>query len=194
MTAPPFGAAPWQQGAALERRSKLMRQFVLSDSPVLMRFYAKIRVDPETGCWEWTGSQCGPVRATGRYGQMCVGGRNVRAHRLAYELFVGPIPDGLTIDHLCRNTLCANPIHLEPVPMEENLRRGQHHGGGGWWRYQTHCKRGHLFDDKNTYSDPAGARRCRICQANYQRQYRRERRRAFCDGAQGQSCAVESGR
>lgn len=71
-------------------------------------------------CWEWTGA----ISSTG-YGHMSLGGRMVAAHRIAHELFKGPIPEGLVIDHICRNRRCANPDHLEAVTNEENLRRGR---------------------------------------------------------------------
>lgn len=70
-------------------------------------------------CWEWTG-----VINHAGYGTLLVKGRRKQAHRYTYERLVGPIPDGLVIDHLCRNTRCVNPEHLEPVPHPENVRRG----------------------------------------------------------------------
>ncbi len=77
------------------------------------------------GCWDWQG-----LRVRG-YGVMhcTVNSRKttIRAHRYAYELIVGPIPEGLTIDHLCRNPACVNPAHLEPVTIAENLRRHWRH-------------------------------------------------------------------
>jgi len=87
------------------------------------RFWAKIRV-LEDGCWEWMGS-----RIKGGYGHFGVGSRTdgsrklVLAHRLCYETLIGPIPDGLESDHLCRNRACVNPTHIEPVTRSENLRR-----------------------------------------------------------------------
>ena len=76
---------------------------------------------PKDSCWNWTGPQ------EREYGILWDGERNHRAHRWAYEHFVGPIPEGLEIDHLCFNTLCVNPKHLEPVTHEENLKRMHAH-------------------------------------------------------------------
>lgn len=82
-----------------------------------VRFWAQ--VDKTQTCWLWTGSGT----PTG-YGQIGVNGRKQYVHRYAYELLVGPIPEGLTIDHLCRNPPCVNPSHMEPVTQAENTRRG----------------------------------------------------------------------
>lgn len=83
----------------------------------LPRLLSRIAVHPN-GCWLWTG-----CRSNG-YGQIGMDGRMMLAHRLAYELIIGPIPTGLHIDHLCRTPLCVNPAHLEPVTPAENIRRG----------------------------------------------------------------------
>jgi hypothetical protein len=93
-----------------------------------------------TGCWEWTGS----VNDSG-YGKFSLSTTQLsrRAHRVAYELLVGPIPDGLELDHLCRNTICVNPAHLEPVTQAENVRRGLN-------AQKTHCAHGHEFTLENT--------------------------------------------
>ena len=102
------------------------------------------------------------------YGNMFVGGVTKSAHRVAYEALVGPIPEGLHIDHLCRNKLCINPLHLEPVTCAENNRRGlspeitRRINGD-----KTHCKNGHEFTPSNTYlarlKDGRTRRSCRIC-------------------------------
>ena len=75
-------------------------------------------VDPQTGCWEWTGAM------RGGYGVLHQGGASVAAHRVIYERYRGSISPGLDIDHLCRNPSCVNPDHLEPVTRAENVRRG----------------------------------------------------------------------
>src|SRR5688572_16860021 len=81
------------------------------------RFRAK--VDRTGGCWLWTAS-----RILSGYGQVRFEGKNQRAHRVAYALVKGPIPEGLVLDHLCRVKHCVNPDHLEAVTQAENLRRG----------------------------------------------------------------------
>lgn len=111
------------------------------------RITSRIAENPETGCWDWTGKTLdGYGRLTGEY-----------AHRVSYELFVGPIPDGLELDHLCNRPLCVNPAHLEPVTHDENMRRAAER--------RTHCKRGHEFTPENTYVRACGARQCRRCNA-----------------------------
>lgn len=87
--------------------------------PAPDRFWAK--VVKTSSCWVWVGSGGGRI---GEYGVFRMDSGPVRAHRYAYELLVGPIPDGMTLDHLCRVTRCVNPSHLEPVTLEENVRRG----------------------------------------------------------------------
>ncbi len=108
------------------------------------------------GCWEWTGAR----NPTG-YGHMNY--RSGYPHRVAYELMVGPIPKGLTIDHLCRNRACFNPQHLEAVSLRENIMRSPTALAAINAR-RTNCKRGHLFDGKNTIARPNGTgRECRAC-------------------------------
>lgn len=114
------------------------------------RFIAKVHFTDE--CWEWTGA-CNQFE----YGNFTPGDKKVvKAHRYAWETFVGPIPEGLVIDHLCKNHRCVNPDHLEPVTQMENIRRGI--------RVQRqHCVNGHERTPENTYTDRDGRRRCRAC-------------------------------
>jgi hypothetical protein len=123
------------------------------------------KVDAVGPCWAWTGGRSG-----GRYGMY----RRQYAHRIAYEQLVGPIPDGLELDHLCRNTLCVNPDHLEPVTHAENTRRG--FGPAGMAARRTHCPHGHPYDAANTYVRATGGRRCRICSLASSREEYRKRR------------------
>lgn len=104
-------------------------------------------------CWLWTGL----VQSNG-YGVFNVAGRPQRAHRVSYEMHVGPIPPGLQIDHLCRVRKCVNPAHLEPVTARENSRRAM----------RTHCVNGHEFTSENTYMN-GGKRYCRTCRRDRNR-------------------------
>ena len=129
------------------------------------RFWPKvIKTD---GCWEWIGA-----KTSGGYGSLWPG---FKVHRLAYELLVGSVPDGLVLDHLCRNRACVNPAHMEPVTACENVARGC--GPTGRLRPpRTACKRGHPFDAENTYLWKDGARRCKTCIRTASREYQRRLR------------------
>lgn len=125
----------------------------------VVRFAAKYAVDPETDCWVWQAY----VRPDG-YGTFMAGGKNYRSHRWSYEHLVGPIPDGLVLDHLCRNRACINPDHLEPVTSFVNtIERGM--GGRAVTYRERKCKRGHLLTDENIYTSPTNAavRQCIQC-------------------------------
>lgn len=118
------------------------------------RFWAKVQV-PTTadGCMEWTG-----YRDPFGYGRFGVGPRNYKAHRLSYELLVAPIPDYTEIDHLCRNTSCVRPDHLDAVDHQENMSRGDIAN-----RRKMHCPEGHPYSGANLYLSPNGRRECRAC-------------------------------
>jgi HNH endonuclease len=138
-----------------------------TDSGWQERVLARVLVDD--GCWEWAGGHnrdgYGTVYTTPGSGPR-------GAHRVIYELLVGPIPDGLEIDHLCRNRGCVNPGHMEPVSKRVNLLRGL--GVGARNAAKTHCPRGHAYDAANTYISRDGKRVCRTC--HRERALRRARR------------------
>ena len=92
------------------------------------------------------------------------------AHRLAYEVTLGPIADGLTVDHLCRNRSCIRPDHMDLVPMGVNTMRGTSVSAINVAK--THCVRGHPFDATNTRLDSYQHRHCRTCEREHCRQYR----------------------
>lgn len=131
--------------------------------PIEVRFFRY--VEKTDSCWNWTGA-----KARG-YGHFCISQRptkTVKAHRFSYELVNGTIPQGLTIDHLCRNTLCVNPAHLEAVTQLVNTKRHA--------KSITHCKNGHEFSEENTYIRTGGInkgrRRCRACERERMRRIR----------------------
>lgn len=135
-------------------------------SGVIERILTKA-VETESGCWEFQGSRL--LRGYGRVGW---NGRLWLTHRVTYLHFVGEIPEGLELDHLCVNPPCCNPWHLEPVTRSENLRRGTQ----GDWRAafelaKTHCPARHPYDAENTYYTPKGHRQCRECKREAGRRF-----------------------
>ena len=120
-------------------------------TPAPDRFWAK--VEKTDSCWLWRGAHTG----TGYGNFMIEKGRDVPAHRFAYEELVGPIPSGLMIDHLCRVRGCVNPAHMDVVTNQENARRGAR------GQLVTHCPHGHELTAQNTHIRRDGRRRCRRC-------------------------------
>lgn len=119
-------------------------------TPADIRFFDK--VNKTLDCWLWAGAL-----STG-YGSFRADDRSVYAHRWSYEYHVGPIPNGMQIDHLCRNRSCVNPGHLEPVTNAENARRGARS-----FDLTGRCRKGHdVTDPANVYQGP-NYRTCRIC-------------------------------
>jgi len=115
---------------------------------------------PFAGCIVWTGA----VDKLG-YGRIGMQGKSKLAHRISYQHYVGEIPVGLELDHLCRNTSCINPNHLEPVTRKVNTDRGLcAETNRKRFAAMTHCKHGHEFTPENTYLHPTHKRRqCKIC-------------------------------
>ena len=127
----------------------------------LERFETKYEIADD--CWLWTAN----ANAEG-YGRFWFDGKLGYAHRWSYLHYVGPIPDGLTVDHLCRQPRCVNPDHLDAVPQGENNRRV--------WRTNvergevaSECKNGHPITLESTYVDPQGQSSCRRCKAAHAR-------------------------
>lgn len=122
------------------------------------RFWSK--VEKTDDCWLWKGAT---TKGAGEYhyGSFHYQGKTVRVHRFAYELLVGDIPEGLTIDHLCRETLCVNPEHLEAVTHRENVLRGI--GPSAQHSKKTHCPYGHPYNGDNLAYSPKRSRVCKEC-------------------------------
>jgi len=155
---------------------------------VAERLYGRLEtcIDPACNCdcrlW-------GGALTWNGYGRVHVNGKFWRVHRLAYTLEVGPIPDGLDIDHVwdrgCRHRHCANVAHLEPVTRRENLLRSplpivnsrRISAIAARNAAKTHCSSGHEFDDANTYRRPGGGRSCRACHRRWDRERNQRKRR-----------------
>lgn len=125
-------------------------------APPIERFLKYVQVEGE-GCWLWTGGH------SGRYGLFYGGADEVHvyAHRWSYTTFVGPIPEGLVINHLCEVRMCVRPDHLEAVTVRENARYGNNTSAKK--ARQTHCVNGHEFTEDNTRIRVNGCRSCRAC-------------------------------
>lgn len=136
-------------------------------SALLPRVIQKMSVTP-FGCWDWTA-----YRDKDGYGSVKADGKMQLAHRHVYSVLVGPIPKGLTLDHLCRNRACVNPEHLEPVTQRVNTHRGNTAAARN--AAKTHCVKGHPYDEANTYRNRKG-RFCRACGRDATRRYLQRKR------------------
>ncbi len=135
--------------------------------------WARATPEPNSGCWLWT-DYLG--KGYGRFGSPPAGHTSVLAHRVFYEILVGPIPEGMTLDHKCRVRCCVNPGHMEPVTMKVNVARGI--GPTAINGRKTECPRGHELSGNNLIVNNRGSRECRECtRARFQRMRLRAKER-----------------
>lgn len=143
--------------------------------PLMPRVWKRVKIDPDTGCWNWTGPTMGK-------GYACINweGRSWLIHRAVYTFTVGPIPEGMELDHLCESKVCCNPAHLEPVTTEVNSKRSPNTLAAKN-AAKTHCPQGHPYDEENTkWTWMTGRRQkrlVRLCKACATEHHRKQSRR-----------------
>jgi hypothetical protein len=143
----------------------LSAQADFNDPRLPRRFWDKV-FPSDQGCWFW-----GSTKHSTGYGLFSVNGVERVAHRVAYEALVGPVPEHLECDHLCRVRICVNPLHIEPVTPAENRWRGV--GAGPTNAKKTACKRGHTLPP---YSGTGSVRACAACRKDYNVAYYQQRK------------------
>ena len=137
-----------------------MMQQQLADEQFTSRFWSKVQIPLGIGeCWQWIAGQNGD--GYGSFQEASY--KNSKAHRIAYEMVIGQIPEGKVIDHLCRNRGCVNPYHMEVVTPGENTLRGESFSAVN--ARKTHCPNGHPLEGDNLWKHDLtlGRRRCKIC-------------------------------
>lgn len=154
---------PRERVSLRERDTERTDLPMLFNSTLPLRFWSKVLALP-SGCWEWQG-----WRTEDGYGRYWYKGTMRPAHRVAYFALVGWFPSPLSIDHLCRNTSCVNPRHLEPTPLGLNVLRSDCVGAVN--KRKSECKNGHPFDLFNTIIRKGGHRGCRICRTRQQAEW-----------------------
>lgn len=137
------------------------------------KFMGKVTPEPTSGCWLWVG-----YTDTQGYARFWNGRRYERAHRWSFKMFVGAIPKGRVIDHLCRVRSCVNPLHLEAVTNEVNVLRGE--GTSAVNKRKTHCIRGHSFAEHG--GRQRKGRKCLLCEKAYFKERRARLSAAPVDG------------
>lgn len=145
----------------------------MRDKDPMVRFLAYSQRPSDDACWMWLGCENGKDEINGGYARFIAHGKVIMVHRWAYQQWVGPIPEGYQIDHLCRNRMCVNPKHLEGVTQRDNILRGNGYSARN--AAKTHCKYGHEFSDENTKLIQGKHRRqrvCLICERNRGRGFR----------------------
>ena len=143
---------------------------MITDPIRLQRFWEKVQIGQSLNdCWEWKGAKHYKLG----YGSFLIRGRNyppAYAHRISYTLAKGKIAEGFVIDHLCRNTSCVNPRHLQAVTKQVNFQRS----AVGTTFY---CPKGHKFTPENTYRTKKNCRQCRQCHRDFEKRRRELRRK-----------------
>ncbi len=148
--------------------------------PAIERVLSNITMEPNSGCWLWLKGHNKKF-----YGTVGENGICKYVHRVTYEHFVGPIQEGLVLDHKCRVTLCCNPAHLRPMTIYENAALGD---PNRWMRERTTCPNGHAYTEDTTIRTERGGRRCAVCKNEY-RQRKNAKERAQWALAKAAKCS-----